>query len=223
MPARLYMPEGGGRRGAVLVLHGADGPLPSIEAFARHLASEGFVTLTPDLFALHEFGADGRVDHPLILGDLAGALAYLKNLPEVDAPPGVGVVGFSIGGRLAVLAAALHPEIRAAVNYYGVAPDRELAKHREVAGRALHSIPLTERVGAIRAAVLIQHGEADRTNPVEQGRLLHAALTRAGKRSRLYTYPGVDHVFNFPGSRHHAEAARRSWERTRAFLREHLR
>lgn len=223
MPARLYMPEdGGGKRPGLLVLHGTDGPSPSMEAFARHLASEGFVTLTPDFFALHEFGADGRVDHPLILGDLAGALAYLKNLPRVDATR-VGVVGFSFGGRLAVLAAALHPEIRAAVNYYGVASYQELAKHREVAGRALHSIPLTGRVGAIRAAVLIQHGEVDRTSPVEQGRLLHAALARAGKRSFLYTYPGADHVFNFPGSRHHAEAARRSWERTLAFFREHLR
>ena len=221
MPARLYIPEGGGRRGAVLVLHGIDGPQRVIEGFARDLAAEGFVTLTPDLFSLHEFASEGRVDHPLILGDLAGALAFVKQLPEAH-PVRIGVVGFSFGGRLAVLAAALHPEIRAAVNYYGVASYQELG-NREVGGRALRSVPLTERVRAIRAAVLIQHGEADQTNPVEQGRLLHAALTRAGKRSLLYTYPGADHVFNFAGSRHHAEAARLSWERTVAFLREHLR
>jgi carboxymethylenebutenolidase len=221
MPARLYVPEGGGKRAAVLVLHGIDGPQRVIEGFARDLAAEGFVTLTPDLFSLHEFGPEGRVDHPLILGDLAGALAFLKQTPEAD-PARIGVVGFSFGGRLAVLAAALHPEIRAAVNYYGVASYQELG-NREVGGRALRSIPLTERVSAIRAAVLIHHGEADQTNPVEQGRLLHAALTRAGKRSLLYTYAGADHVFNFAGSRHDAEAARLSWERTRTFFREHLR
>lgn len=222
MPGRLYVPEGGQKRAAVLVLHGIDGPRPPIEAFAERLAQGGFVTLTPDLFSLHEFGSDGRVDHPLVLGDLAGALAFVKGRPEVD-PARVGVVGFSVGGRLAVLAAALHPEIRAAVNYYGVASYRELAKHREVGGRELASTPLTLRVNAIRAAVLIQHGEADQTNPVEQGRLLHAALARAGKRSLLYAYPGADHVFNFPGTRHHPEAERLSWERTLAFLREHLR
>ena len=221
MPARLYIPEGVDRRPGVLVLHGIDGPQPAIEAFARNLTAEGFVTLTPDLFSLHEFGSEGRVDHPLVLGDLAGALAFLKQLPEVD-PARIGVVGFSFGGRLAVLAAALHPEIRVAVNYYGVASYQELG-NREVGGRALRSVPLTERVSAIRAAVLIQHGEADRTNPVEQGRLLHAALTRAAKRSLLYTYAGADHVFNFAGSRHHAEAARLSWERTLAFFRENLR
>lgn len=221
MPARLYVPEGAGRRPGVLVLHGIDGPQRVIEAFARQLAEEGLVTLTPDLFSLHEFGSEGRVDHPLVLGDLAGALAFLKQLPEVD-PARIGVVGFSFGGRLGVLAAALHPEIRAAVDYYGVASYQELG-NREVGGRALRSVPLTERVNAIRAAVLIQHGEADQTNPLEQGRLLHAALIRAGKRSLLCTYPGADHVFNFPGSRHHAEAARLSWERTLTFFREHLR
>ena len=221
MPARLYIPEGVGKRATVLVLHGIDGPQPVIEAFARDLAAEGFVTLTPDLFSLHEFGPEGRVDHPLVLGDLAGALAFVKQLPEVD-PARVGVVGFLFGGRLSVLAAALHSEIRAVVDYYGMASYQELG-NREVGGSALRSVPLTERVSAIRAAVLIQHGEVDQTVPVEQGRLLHAALTRAGKRSLLYTYPGADHVFNFPGSRHHAEAARLSWARTLAFFREHLR
>ena len=221
MPGRLYVPEGGQKRAAVLVLHGIDGPRPPIEAFARRLAQGGFVTLTPDLFSLHEFGGEGRVDHPLILGDLAGALAFLKRQPEVD-PSRVGVVGFSFGGRLAVLAAALHPQIRVAVNYYGVASFRQLANRREIGDRALRSVPLTQRVDAIQAAVLIQHGEAVQTNPVEQGRLLHAALSRAGRQSLLYTYPGADHVFNFPGSRHHPEAARLSWERTVIFLREHL-
>jgi carboxymethylenebutenolidase len=221
MPAGLYIPDGGGKRAAVLVLHGIDGPQPAIEGFALDLAAEGFVTLTPDFFSLHEFGPEGRVDHPLILGDLAGALAFLKQRPEVD-PARIGVVGFSFGGRLSVLAAALHPQIRAAINYYGVASYQELG-NREVGGRALRSVPLTERVSAIQAAVLIQHGEADQTNPVVQGRLLHRALTRAGKRSLLHTYPGADHVFNFPGSRHHAAAARLSWERTLSFFREHLR
>lgn len=221
MPARLYLPEGAGRRPGVLVLHGIDGPQPVMEAFARNLAAEGFVTLTPDLFSLHEFGSEGRVDHPLVLGDLAGALAFVKQLPEVD-PARIGVVGFSFGGRLAVLAAALHPDIRAAVDYYGVTSYQELGNRREVGGRALRAVPLTERVNAIRAAVLIQHGEADQTVPVEQGRRLHAALIGVGKRSLLYTYPDADHVFNFSGSRHHAEAARLSWERTLAFLRAHL-
>jgi carboxymethylenebutenolidase len=222
MPARLYLPEGAGRRPGVLVLHTILGPDPPVEAFARRLAGEGFVALTPDLFSLHEFGADGRVDHPLVLGDLVGALGFLKGRPEVD-PERIAAVGFSFGGRLAVLAAALHPELRAAVNYYGVASYREIAALREVPPRALRSVPLTDRVSPIRAAVLIHHGEADRTVPAEQGRLLHRALVAAGKRSLLFLYPGADHRFDAPGSQHDPEAARLAWERTVAFLREHLR
>jgi carboxymethylenebutenolidase len=221
MPARLWVPEGRGPRPGVLVLHTILGPEPAIEQFARDLAAEGFVTLTPDLFALHEFGAEGRVDHPLVLGDLAGALAFLRGRPEVHGQP-LGVVGFSFGARLAVLAAALHPELRAVVAYYGVASFQALARHRPVGGRALASVPLTERVGALQAPVLLHYGEADGVVPPEQGRLLHEALRAAGKASTLWTYPGADHRFNFPGAQHHPEAARQSWERTVAFLRAHL-
>lgn len=221
MPARLYAPTGAARRPGVLVLHTILGPEPTVEEFARSLAAEGFVALTPDLFALHEFGPEGRVDHPLVLGDLAGALAFLRGRPEVDGNA-VGVVGFSFGARLAVLAAALHPEVRAVVAYYGVASYQALARHRPVGGRALASTPLTEHTGAIRAPVLIHHGEADRAVPLEQSRLLHEALRAAGRRSTLWTYPGADHRFNFAGAQYHPEAARQSWERTVAFLREHL-
>jgi dienelactone hydrolase len=63
MPARLYVPEGSERRPGVLVLHTISG----LEAFARDVSAAGYVTLTPDVFSLHDFGPDGRTDHPLIL------------------------------------------------------------------------------------------------------------------------------------------------------------
>src|SRR5512134_2940617 len=117
MPAHVYAPEGGERRPGVLVLHTVAGPGPMLETFARRLAAEGFVTMTPDLFALHDFGPDGRTDHPLVLEDLAGALRFLRRHPRVD-PTRLGVVGFSFGGRIAVIAAAGHADIGAVVVYY---------------------------------------------------------------------------------------------------------
>lgn len=77
MPAHLYVPDGDGRAPAVLVLHTVAGPGPNVEAFARELAGAGYVTMTPDVFSLHDFGPDGRTDHPLVLGDVRGALAWL--------------------------------------------------------------------------------------------------------------------------------------------------
>ena len=226
MPAHLYMPEGGGRRPGVLVLHTSAGPGPNLEAFARRLAAEGFVTMTPDLFTLHDFGPEGRTDHPLVLGDLDGALRFLRAYPSVD-PSRTAVVGFSFGGRLAVLAAARHPDIMAVVVYYAVASFQDLGRERPVGEPALRTRPLTELAGVLRAPVLIHHGEADRTVPASQGALLHRALVTAGGSSALHLYPGADHLFNFAlGAEapavYRPDADRLSWERTLAFLARHL-
>jgi carboxymethylenebutenolidase len=223
MPAHLYEPEGTARLPGVLVLHTAAGPGPNLEAFASRLAAAGFVTMTPDVFALHDFSPDGRVDHPLVIGDARGALAHLRAHPRVDTQR-LGVVGFSFGGRLGVLLAALEPDaVGALVVYYAVADHHALG--RPLAGRAARAEPLAARVAPLRSPVLIHHGEADAQVPVSQGRLLHEGLVAAGKASTLHTYAGADHLFNFeigPDVRYHPEAARLSWERTARFLAEHL-
>jgi carboxymethylenebutenolidase len=226
-PARLYVPRHdppvARRLPGVLVLHTAAGPGPNLEAFARSLAAQGFVTMTPDLFSLHDFGPEGRTDHPLILKDVEGALHYLAAEPRVD-PERIGIVGFSFGGRLAVLLAARAQErVRAVVVYYAVASHHALGQ--PLAGRAARAEPLATHVPAIRAPVLIHHGEADAGVPVAQARLLHQSLTAAGKSSALHTYPGADHLFNFsigPDVRFHPAGARLSWERTLTFLGQHL-
>jgi len=172
MPGHLYEPGGSAPLPGVLVLHTLAGPDPNLEAFAKRLAAEGYVTLTPDFFALHDFGPDGRTDHPLILKDLDGALEYVTSHPD-------------LGGVLS--------------------------------GRAARAEPLPARIRAIRAPLLIHHGEADANVPVEQARLLHRAMLAAGKSSSLYTYPGADHLFNFsigPDIRFDPAAAELSWDRT---------
>jgi carboxymethylenebutenolidase len=96
---------------------------------------------------------------------------------------------------------------------------------RPLAGRAATTQPLTQRVPLIRAPILIHHGDADRNVPVSQARLLHDAFVAAGKPSTLHTYRGADHLFNFsigPDVNHHPDAARLSWQRTLAFLDQHL-
>src|SRR5213593_1625401 len=120
MPGHLYEPGGSAQLPGVLVLHTLAGPGPNLEAFAKRLAAEGYVTLTPDFFALHDFGPDGRTDHALIFKDLDGALEYVASHPRVDRTR-LGVVGFSFGGRIAVILAAAWPErIGAVVSYYAV-------------------------------------------------------------------------------------------------------
>ena len=223
MPARLYVPRGTDRLPGVLVLHTIAGPGPNVEAFARRLAGQGFVTMTPDVFALHEFGPAGRTDHPLILRDLDGAVGFLRGHPRVD-PTRTGVVGFSFGGRLAVIGASRHPDLKAVVAYYAISSHAELARSRPLDGRALTATSLTELVPSLRAPVLLHHGEADEQVPHEQSRLLVRALAAAGKPATLHLYPGARHLFNFAiaaedPSPHHPEADGLAWDRTLAFLR----
>jgi carboxymethylenebutenolidase len=223
MPAQLYVPDSAGRHPGVLIFHTIAGPGPNVDAFARELASAGYITLAPDVFALHDFGPDGRTDHPLILKDAEGALAYLKRHPRVD-PDRIAVVGFSFGGRLAALMGALHPnEVRALVVYYAITSHSEL--RRPMLPSAAKAVPLTQRVSAFRAPVMIHHGEVDANVPVAQARLLHRTLVEADKASVLHVYPGADHLFNFalgPDARFHPEAARLSWQRTLDFLARNL-
>jgi carboxymethylenebutenolidase len=143
-------------------------------------------------------------------------------------PSRTAVVGFSFGGRMAVIAAARHPGIKAAVVYYAIASYQELARERPVAGRALATRPLTELAASLTSPILIHHGDADRNVPPSQGILLHEALRTAGKASVLHLYPGADHLFDFElgpeaPARFQREAATLSWERTLDFLRRHLR
>jgi carboxymethylenebutenolidase len=223
MPGHLYAPDLAAQLPAVLVLHTSAGLGPNLEAFAKRLADEGYVTFTPDFFALHDFGPDGRTDHPLILKDLDGALDYLASHHRVDRER-LGVVGFSFGGRAAVILAATHPaRLRAVVSYYAVTSHPHLGS--SLSGRAARAEPLPALVHVIRAPLLLHHGEADGNVPVEQARLLHRAMRAVGKSSTLFTYPGADHLFNFsigPDVRFHPAAAELSWTRTVHFLDQQL-
>jgi carboxymethylenebutenolidase len=53
-----------------------------------------------------------------VLTDIEAAYDYLVELDQVD-PDHIGLVGFSLGGGLALDYAVQHPEIGAAVNLYG--------------------------------------------------------------------------------------------------------
>jgi dienelactone hydrolase len=105
--ARLYLPPGGHGPGLV-VAHGVhhQGIDGRLVPFARGLAREGLVVLTPALDEL----ADYRID-PRSVSDLADSVAYLADRRDLVDDPRVGLLGFSFGGGLALLAAG-EPAVR---------------------------------------------------------------------------------------------------------------
>ena len=115
------LPSGeGGRRPAVLFLHGGFSFGAGDWAMSRPFRDAGYVVLTPVLR-----GEDGQPgDFTLFaaeVDDVLAAAEALAGLPDVD-PDHVFVAGHSVGGTLALLAAMASPRFRAAASFSG-APD----------------------------------------------------------------------------------------------------
>lgn len=105
----LYYPAEGGPHPGVIVLGGSEGGL--FEPYARAFAANGFAALALAYFD-YPTRPDELVSLPLEYFDRA--VAWLQAHPRVR-PGGVGVVGGSKGGELALLVASRNKDVRAVV------------------------------------------------------------------------------------------------------------
>ena len=124
------------------------------------------------------------------------AYQVLKNLLEREHidPARLHVVAFSLGGYVA--AGAVGKAARAgtkvsSLSTLAAVADMEMGlsfwRQRLVLGDMVETLPLLDDVPG---PVLLLHGTADKTIPVEQGRAIAAKL---GSRARLQELPGVGH------------------------------
>jgi dienelactone hydrolase len=111
----LYRPRGKERVPGVMTLGGSSGGLVFAEQTAALLARHGFACL-----ALAYFGAEGLPQHliRIPLEYFGAALDWLAGQPGVHGA-GLGVIGRSRGGELAVLLGSRFSSIRAVVAYTG--------------------------------------------------------------------------------------------------------
>jgi carboxymethylenebutenolidase len=180
IPAHLAVPEGPAPHPAVLILRGVAGPEDGYTEIAERLAGWGYLAL------LH--GWKIRGDDPpdsAIEADLAGALAYLRQLPTADGSR-LAVFGFCRGGVHAMMAASTHPELRLAVVFHG------FAFRSEEAQPGLQPYDLAQHVSI---PTLILHGTRDERAPVEGMRRLEAAARQAGRPIEFRYYEGARHGF----------------------------
>jgi carboxymethylenebutenolidase len=211
MRGYLVQPAGAGPFPAVLVIHENRGLNPYIEDVARRVATEGFVALAPD--GLSPVGGypgnddDGRtlqatLDQAKLRTDMATSARVLK--AHALSTGKLGVTGFCWGGSTTnFLACQLGTDLKAAVPFYGVAPE-------------------TARVKEIKAPLLIHYAENDeRVNATWPA--FEAALKTAGTEYEAHVYPGTQHGFHNNSTPRYQEAsAKLAWERTIAFFRKHL-
>lgn len=208
----LAAPDGPEPRGAVVVIQEWWGLDAHIQDVARRFAAEGYVALAPDLYhgaVTHEPDEARKLamalQIPEAVKDMAGAAAYLAARPDIQ-PRKVGVIGFCMGGSLALALAANSPHIGAVASFYG---GREIPE---------------EQLRAITAPVLAIFGEADEGIPPERHALLDRVFTATGLLHAIYVYPGAPHAF-FNDTRpevYRPLAAQDAWVRTLAWFDKYL-
>lgn len=207
----LALPPGG-RGPGLLVLQEWWGLVEHIKDVADRAARAGFVALAPDLYHGERATSPDAaqkllmaLDLPRVSKDLAGAATYLRAHAAVE-PKRVGVVGFCMGGQLALFGACEHPElIDAAVDFYGIHPNVTLDTSR------------------LKAPVLAHFGRHDHSVPLDRAEALIADIRARGVEAEMHVYEAGHAFFNDARPKvYEPEAAQDAWERTVDFLRRHL-
>jgi carboxymethylenebutenolidase len=196
--AYLARPLGQGPYPGVLVIHHAPGWDESTKEIARRFAHHGYIAISPNLY--HRFGPDlapddaaaaaragGWVTTERFLGDAAGAVRHVRDLPISNGK--VGVIGYCSGGRQAFLAACELP-VDAAVDCYGAFvasnPPSELPY-------PMH--PVLDRAGSISCPLLGLFGIEDKNPSQEEVAQIDAELSRLGKTHEFHSFENAGHSF----------------------------
>jgi carboxymethylenebutenolidase len=224
--AYLARPEAGFSRGGVVVIHHLPGWDRATKEITRRFAELGYDAICPNLYTREAPGASpedaaavaraqGGVPDERLVGDVAGAAAYLRALPTSNGK--VGVIGFCSGGRQSVLAACNTP-LDAVVDCYGAFVTGELPPDFP-----FKFTPLTDQLPRLGAPLLGLFGAEDRYPSPENVAELEAVLTEHSKSFEIHSYEGAGHAFFAPDRpSYNVAAALDGWERIAAFFGTHL-
>ena len=208
-------PPGAASTAGIIVLQEWWGLVDQIKRTCDRFAEAGFTALAPDLYhgttvPLTEPDEAAKQMMALTMDaaakDLSGAVDELQRRTGRTE---VGVIGFCMGGGLALVLATQRPDaVKAVVPAYGLIPWPDAQPD----------------YSKLDAAVLGHAaGEDDYFTP-EAARELEAELRGLGKDVEFHHYPGAGHAF-FNEDRpevYHQESAELLWDRTVAFFRETL-
>jgi carboxymethylenebutenolidase len=216
----VLTPEGKGSWPGVIFYMDAFGIRPGMIQMAKHIASQGYVVLLPDLY--YRIGAYGPLDPKEVLKgdfraivgplmtstdnhkaaeDTSAFLAYLDTRSDV-APKKVGTVGFCMGGGMALTAAGYYPNrIAAAASFHG--------------GNLATDLPTSPHlvIPKIKAEVYVAGADKDHSYPPEMAKRIEETLTQTGVRHKCEIYEGKLHGWMKPDMPvYDAKAADRGWK-----------
>ena len=207
----LAVPEQGSGPG-VIVIQEWWGLVDHIKDVCDRFAAEGFVALAPDLYhgkSTKSPDEAGKLMMAMRIDeaerDLSAAVDYLETQDSTTSEK-IGVVGFCMGGALALYTATKNSKIGGCVVFYGGHP------------KVKPDLP------NLHAPVLGIYGENDASVTPAVVHDLERKLKDLGKQIEVKIYKDADHAF-FNDTRpqvYNAEASADAWQRTIAFLRRHL-
>ena len=198
IPAYLARPLGPGPYPGVVVIHHMPGYDPPTKEIVRTFSTQGYVAICPNLHHRYAPGADpltaagatreaGGVPDEQCIGDVAGAMKFLRSLPYSSGK--IGVIGYCSGGRQSYIVACNLP-FDAAVDCYGgrvVASPEELTERQPVS-----PIDMTPNLSC---PLLGLFGADDRNPTPEMMLQVEEALKANGKDYEFHTYEGAGHAF----------------------------
>jgi carboxymethylenebutenolidase len=216
-----------GSRGGIVLIHHMPGFDAWSKEVARRFATHGYNVVMPNLYWREAPGAEpddaaavaraqGGVPDARLLGDVNGAIDYLRALPNSNGK--VGVIGHCSGGRQVVLAACNLP-LDAAVECYGA-----FVIGTPPAGSPMKVGGLEDQLSKLGCPLLGLFGADDQYPSPEQVAELDQLLTGYGKEHDFHSYEGAGHAF-FATDRtaYRVEAALDGYARIDTFFGTHLR
>ena len=211
----LARPRSGSGPG-VIVVQEWWGLIDQVKSVCHMLAGLGFNALAPDFYhgksaAIGEPDAAKKLMMELKIDqaatDARGAATFLA-AHENTSSEKVGVIGFCMGGMLALLTGTVAAaEIGAVVDCYGVPPQQKPSY------AAMRDIPVLGIFGGKDERVM---------NALPT---LEADLTSAGVPFTKHVYPDADHAFlnDQRADVYRADDAKDAWSHIVPFLKDHLR
>ncbi len=184
MDGFLARPADGSPRPGVVLLSGMGGLTWTQREITRLFARAGFVALSPDFMGgklaanrVEGLYAKNSLDVKATVEQLAGGAAFLRSLPWVGSMGKVGIMGFCLGGGLALLVAGRTEVFQAGVIY-----------HQSL-------FPDVRELQTINCGLQCHYGSEDHSTPRTEVEAFTKALNRFGKSYELHWYEGMGHSF----------------------------
>ncbi len=224
--AYFARPLGAGPFPGMVVIHHAPGWDEWYREATRKFAHYGYAAISPNLYCREGHGtpedvgakvrAAGGVSDDHVVGDIEGAMRYLRSLPYINGK--VGVFGTCSGGRNAFFLACRVKGFDAAVECWGgrvVMPKEDLTPKQPVA-----PIDYTKDLSCPLLGIF---GNEDKSPSPEQVNQHEAELKKHGKNYEFHRYDGAGHgFFYYDRPFYRQEQAVDGWKKIFAFLERHL-